>query len=205
MYRWMNGIWTALWTTYSLVFVSHLILASYNSSSGTSALLPHAGLELISGEWVIALGMVTECSIQIISRSRIQIISHKTELLTRALILSWCFCSNVAQSTWLSLPGSRDISSGCIFSNRALTSHSCRCLALRYGFESSPSKLGSPAPKHRRILIVGYCRWRQHSCLISLAQTKKRGSIFYRLVQATSSHVKCLNYFFKQQSDIWNT
>ena len=39
--------------------MSHLILAPYNPSSGTSALLPHAGLELISGQWVIALGRVT--------------------------------------------------------------------------------------------------------------------------------------------------
>lgn len=66
--------------------------------------------------------------------------------LTRALTRSSCFCSKVARSTCPSSVGSRLMSSGWIFSSRALTSHSCLCLALRNGFASKASKFGSPAP-----------------------------------------------------------
>lgn len=66
--------------------------------------------------------------------------------LTRALTRSSCFCWKVARSTCPSSVGSRLMSSGWILSSRALTSHSCLCLALRNGFASRPSKFGSPAP-----------------------------------------------------------
>lgn len=66
--------------------------------------------------------------------------------LTKLATLSLCFCSKEAWSTVLSSPGSKQIRSGCTFSSRALTSHSCLCLTLRYGFASRASKFGSPAP-----------------------------------------------------------
>lgn len=43
-------------TTYSLVLVSHLLLAPYNAPRGAPPLLPHARLELVFGEWIVALG-----------------------------------------------------------------------------------------------------------------------------------------------------
>lgn len=68
------------------------------------------------------------------------------QTLTSAWTLSWCRCWKVARSTCPSSMGLRLMSSGWIFSSRALTSHSCLCFTLRYGFASRPSKFGSPAP-----------------------------------------------------------
>lgn len=79
-------------------------------------------------------------------RRTVNLLWSNFQTLTRASTLSWCLCSKVARSTCPSSVGSRLMSSGWIFSSRALTSHSCLCFALRYGFASRPSKLGSPAP-----------------------------------------------------------
>lgn len=69
--------------------------------------------------------------------------------LTNAWTLSWWRCWKVARSTCPSSIGLRLINSGWIFSSRALTSHSCLCFTLRYGFASRPSKFGSPAPDNK--------------------------------------------------------
>lgn len=136
--------------TYPLVLMSHLFLAPFNTASGTTSLFLILGYKFFFGKGVKALER-QKCFTRlqrpkksIITKNLFLIISVQT--LTRAWTRSWCLFSKVARSTCPSSVGLRVMSSGWIFSRRALTSHSCLCFALRYGFASRPSMFGSPAP-----------------------------------------------------------
>lgn len=135
--------------TYSLVLMRHFFLAPFHATGRTPTLLLILGNKLLFLEWVIALNLQISLERKPLFKIDMWNATLVFQKLTNAWTLSWWRCWKVARSTCPSSMGLRLINSGWIFSSRALTSHSCLCFTLRYGFASRASKFGSPAPGNK--------------------------------------------------------